>query len=176
MIWSLTLPLVWRLQVSTRQKLSLSTIFLLGILYVSLLPIFQVAKDSLALSACIASIVRVVTFNQVNPIDVAYTIAPTAIWTVIEQALGIVCACLPTTKPLFDRLFAQARNTHSSSGTEDTAARKPLENYSSRANLRLLDNTDLAGFERTDEEMALQPSSGLLHTYIYKTRMMDCRS
>ena len=173
MIWSLTLPLVWRLQVSTRQKLSLSTIFLLGILYVSLLLIFQVTKDSLALSACIASIVRVATFNQVNPIDVAYTIAPTAIWTVIEQALGIICACLPTTRPLFDRLFAKARNIHSSSGTADTAARKTLENYSSRANLRPLANANLAGSERMDEEMALQPSSVLLHTYIYETRMIE---
>ena len=95
--------------------------------------------------------------------DVVYTIAPAAIWTVIEQALGIVCACLPTTRPLFDRLFTKARNANSS-GTEDPAARKTLENYSSRENLRPLANRNLAGFERMDEETAFLG----LHTCIYK--------
>ncbi len=32
MIWSLTLPVIWRLKLSARQKLSLSTVFLLGVL------------------------------------------------------------------------------------------------------------------------------------------------
>ncbi len=31
MMWSLTLPVIWRLKLSARQKLSLSTVFLLGI-------------------------------------------------------------------------------------------------------------------------------------------------
>ena len=162
MIWSLTLPVVWRLKLSTRQKLSLSMVFLLGILYVSLPLIFQVHKDSLAVSACVASIVRVVAFNQVNPLDVTYTTAPAGIWTVIEQAMGVICACLPTTRPLFERLFPKARTTNSS-GTDNTATRKPLENYASRSSLRPLADTNMSGFERLDEEIALQPSSVYTH-------------
>ena len=34
-IWSLTLPVIWRLNLNARQKLSLSAIFLLGLLYVA---------------------------------------------------------------------------------------------------------------------------------------------
>ncbi len=32
MVWCLTLPVIWRLKLSARQKLSLSTVFFLGIL------------------------------------------------------------------------------------------------------------------------------------------------
>ena len=32
MIWSLTLPVIWHLQLNTKQKLSLSAVFLLGLL------------------------------------------------------------------------------------------------------------------------------------------------
>ena len=32
MIWSLTLPVIWRMKLNTKQKLSLSAVFLLGLL------------------------------------------------------------------------------------------------------------------------------------------------
>ena len=123
-----------------------------------LLIVFQVHKGSLAVSACVASIVRVVTFNQVNPMDVGYTTAPVGIWTVVEQAMGIICACLPTTRPLFDGLFRRAKNTNNI-GIDDTAIRRPLKNRSSQSNLRPFANTNMAGFEPLDVEIALEPFS-----------------
>ena len=161
MIWSITLPVVWRLKLSMRQKISLSTLFLLGMLCISLPLILWVHRDSPAFSACVASILRVIVLKQIDPMDTVYTSIPAGIWTVIEQTMGIICACLTTTKPLFDRLFP-AKNINGS-GMADTATRRPLEHYSSRVDLRHLSDPDMAGFERLDEEIALQASSVFTH-------------
>ena len=107
-IWSLAMPVIWHLGLSTRQKLSLSAVFLLGLLSVSLqIRLFRkliCLADSFG-SACIASLVRVVAFGWIKSIDVTYTSVPGAIWNNIEQSIGIICASLPTTRPLFDRLL-----------------------------------------------------------------------
>ena len=113
-------------------------------------------------SACVASIVRVTAFNQVDPEDVPYTITPAGIWTVIEQSMGIICACLPTTRPIFDRVRSNGKNSNSSA-THDTATRVPLGNFSSRSNLRPLADISKAGFARLDEEIALEPNSVSTH-------------
>lgn len=107
-IWSLTMPVIWHLGLNTRQKLSLSAVFLLGLLSVSLqIWLFReitCLANSFG-SACVASVIRVVAFDWVNYNDVTYTIGPGGIWTTVEQSVGIICASLPTTRPLFDRLL-----------------------------------------------------------------------
>ncbi len=113
-------------------------------------------------SACVASIMRVTSLNFDDPEDVTYRIALVSTWTVIEQSMGIICACLPTTKPLFDHLSNMAKNSKSS-GTDDPALGTPLNDYSSRSNLRLLASVSKAGFARSDEEFALEPGSVSTH-------------
>ena len=116
-------------------------------------------------SACVASIMRVTSFSQVDFEDVTYTVTPAEIWTVIEQSMGLICTCLLTTKPIFDYLINRAKKN--SSGTDDTALQRPLKDYSPQSNLRLLADVSKAGFARLDEEFALEPR--LVSTHASKT-------
>ncbi|KAL8934398.1 MAG: hypothetical protein Q9216_005931 [Gyalolechia sp. 2 TL-2023] len=135
MLWSLTLPVVWRLNLNFRQKLSVSGIFLLGLL------------------ACTASIVRVVTFNQVREIDSTYTLVNVILWSAIEQSTGIVCACLPTTRPILGRLLTKMKRSDKNS--DGTPKNHPegiaLTSYHSRRNLHGSLDTSKSGFARLDE-------------------------
>ena len=116
LVWSLTLPVIWRMNSSTRQKGSLTAIFLLGLLYV---PPFLAFSGNLYLphglifsdhhSACLASIIRVTALNKVNFNDETYTIVSASLWTIVEQSVGIICACLPTLRPLFSKFKKSSR-------------------------------------------------------------------
>ncbi|EAW07002.1 putative integral membrane protein Pth11-like [Aspergillus clavatus NRRL 1] len=94
------IPLVWRLQMRTTQKILVSSIFLLGGLYVT----FQAhscrsaADDS---SVCVAIIVRIyfITFLS-SSVDITWITGDVFIWSSVEPCVGIVCACLPTLQPL----------------------------------------------------------------------------
>ena len=79
-------------------------------------------------SVCVASIVRVTTWNQLSLEDYTYTIVSPSIWSVTEQSLGITCACLPTLRPLFARVLC---------GGANSGGRGPLNNDESR-NVQLL--------------------------------------
>ncbi|KAL4897648.1 hypothetical protein BDV59DRAFT_190567 [Aspergillus ambiguus] len=80
-------PMLWYIKTSLRQKFLLSGIFLLGGF------------------VCITSIVRVIAFDLQNTHDPTYTTVDTAAWSSIEQSVGILCACLPTMRPFFRRLY-----------------------------------------------------------------------
>lgn len=136
MLWSLTLPVVWRLNLNFRQKLSVSGIFLLGLL------------------ACVASIIRVITFSQARARDSTYTLVNVILWSAIEQSTGIVCACLPTTRPLLGRLFTKMRRT-SDKNSESTPRIHPsgiaLTSYHSRRGIHGSLDTSKNGFARLEE-------------------------
>ena len=83
--------------------------------------------------ACVASIVRVTSFDQVDLDDITWTFVDVATWTAIEQSVGIICACLPTMGPLFGRLHSNLKYRSS----EDPGAGKhcdslPPSDFSSR--------------------------------------------
>ncbi|KAJ5769392.1 hypothetical protein N7520_003951 [Penicillium odoratum] len=83
LVLCLPYPMAWRLQTSVRQKLILTGIFLMGTF------------------VCFVSIFRVISFDYDNLGDGTYkTIGPST-WSSIEQSVGIICACLPTMRPLF---------------------------------------------------------------------------
>ena len=73
--------------------------------------------------ACIASIVRVTSFSELVLSDITYTIVSASIWTTIEQSIGIICACLPTTRPLFGKLLQEVKQ-HSGGSSSDRHATK----------------------------------------------------
>lgn len=54
---------------------------------------------------CVVSILRIVAFDSSNQDDPTYTTINTAMWSSVEQSLGIICACLPTLRPLFRQLY-----------------------------------------------------------------------
>lgn len=85
---TLALPLfmVWRLQMTARQKLLLSGVFLLGGL------------------SCVACSMRLATLHTFEKIDLAYTMTTPYIWSQIEPSTAILCACITTYRPLFENL------------------------------------------------------------------------
>ena len=117
-------------------------------------------------SACAASIVRVVAFDQVDFNDIQYTLVTASIWTTIEQSIGIICACLPTTRPLFGRLL---HNIKHSTG-HDTGSHKvahsseiPLPHYASRPATDGSFDTTRDGFARLQDESSVGLSSVTAH-------------
>ena len=104
----LVLPvgMVLGLQLSRRQKILLGGIFLLGGLCVSLSsPLSCFAPKSLSLtylgSVIITGALRVVYGYKPGSQNVAFSKAE--LWSIIHVGIAIVCACLPTLRPLFIR-------------------------------------------------------------------------
>lgn len=70
---------------------------------------------------CAVSITRVVATYAVagqylqHPDDVIYYTAPIFFWTNIELSLGVVCACLPTLRPIWF-FFYPRQSTQTGSG------------------------------------------------------------
>jgi len=121
------IPLTWRLQMRTSQKILIIGIFLLGGLYDSVryVPYFiRLASSTnfnLSSSVCVASIVRIyyMTFLA-NSVDITWIMGDVFIWSSVEPCIGILCACLPTLKPLLRHalhhisIFSSSKNTNSS--------------------------------------------------------------
>jgi hypothetical protein len=101
-------------------------------------------------SVCAVSITRVVATYSIakeyikHPDDVIYYTAPVFFWTNIELSLAIVCACLPTLRPIWFHFHPRqptsknslsgygsskitASKRHSSFGTKYASSRKPYQ-------------------------------------------------
>ncbi|QMW36065.1 hypothetical protein G4B84_011594 [Aspergillus flavus NRRL3357] len=85
-ILALPIPMVLQLQLRLSQKLTILGIFLLGGF------------------VCVASIMRVVTLDIFETMDTSYSVMEAATWTFVEPCVGIICACLPTLRPLLRTL------------------------------------------------------------------------
>lgn len=119
----LPLPMVWGLDLGLRQKLVVTSIFMLGTLYAdnpsldwpfsslywSFTGIFWDILTAACSSVCIVSVLRIIAFNLSNQGDPTYTTVDTATWSSVEQSVGIICTCLPTLRPLLR--FIRRRNT-----------------------------------------------------------------
>lgn len=90
MVWSLPVPMVWRLQTTRKRKIALTLLFALGI--------FDI----------IVGIVRVVTITRVDFVDFTYSEVPALQWLLVEPAVAILCASLPTIRPLVETVFSEA--------------------------------------------------------------------
>jgi len=51
-------------------------------------------------SAVLSSVFRIAQFQKSKQVDPTYTTVDSSMWSSIEQSLGIICACLPTLRPL----------------------------------------------------------------------------
>ncbi|KAL8679707.1 MAG: hypothetical protein Q9186_004025 [Xanthomendoza sp. 1 TL-2023] len=80
---TLPLPLIWRLQLPTAQKLQVSGIFLLGGF------------------VCIVSIYRTTIIGKLSLADASWSDIDPCVWSAVEVCVGIVSACLPTLRPLW---------------------------------------------------------------------------
>ncbi|KAF2760389.1 hypothetical protein EJ05DRAFT_498347 [Pseudovirgaria hyperparasitica] len=89
----LILPIrgIWALRLTISQRISLSFLFLLG----SLIPV--------------ASAVRFAAQFGVDKTDFTWTMHDTVIWTSLQTSIGIICACLPTLRPLLQKFLTNSK-------------------------------------------------------------------
>lgn len=101
----LILPIPMVMNVKMELKKKLAVIFMLA----------------LGASVCAISITRVVATYSIakeyikHPDDVIYYTAPVFFWTNIELSLGVVCACLPTLRPIWFHFHPREPTTKNSS-------------------------------------------------------------
>jgi hypothetical protein len=82
------MPLIWRLKISMQDKIGISGLFGLGLV------------------AAAASLVRLTRLiNGVGQINVTMDPMQALGWSVAEVITGVVCACIPTYKPLARKLL-----------------------------------------------------------------------
>lgn len=62
-------------------------------------------------SVCIVSVLRIVSFDFTTLEDVTYVSVKPAVWSSVEQSVGIICACLPTLRPLVRTLYGSSKNS-----------------------------------------------------------------
>ncbi|KAI0518513.1 hypothetical protein F5B22DRAFT_599503 [Xylaria bambusicola] len=82
-ILSIPVPLVWKLNLPTKQKISVSLIFLLGAF------IIGISAARIALFVHAGTSLKEAT-------DISYDTSPTLYWSQLECSVAVICACLPT--------------------------------------------------------------------------------
>ncbi|VUC24062.1 unnamed protein product [Clonostachys rosea] len=90
----LPLPVIWNLQIQTKQKIALIFIFALGSL------------------GMVSSIIRLkVAFRMTGLEDGTWDTAELVIWSCVEAGCYLIAACLPTLRPLFLSAVNTAKDT-----------------------------------------------------------------
>ncbi|KAI6377156.1 hypothetical protein MCOR25_002652 [Pyricularia grisea] len=90
LVFTLPLPALYQLQINKTQKLVLMGIFSLGFF------------------TCAISVIRLRYLVVAEDVTWDNTIA--SVWSTTEVSTGLLCACLPTLRPLMGRMFPQLRS------------------------------------------------------------------
>ncbi|KAI7909553.1 hypothetical protein M0657_011795 [Pyricularia oryzae] len=99
----LPIPLVMRLQLKLKTKIAV-----IGML-------------SLGAATCAVSVTRVIAIYGVaqeytkHPNDIIYYTAPVFYWTNIELSMAVICACLPTLRPIWTHFYPKKTVTGNTS-------------------------------------------------------------
>ncbi|KAF2236940.1 hypothetical protein EV356DRAFT_574490 [Viridothelium virens] len=102
-IWSIPQVLVWRLPMSTANKIGLSAIFALGILDIGI------------------AIVRLTAILTLNHDDYSYTIAPQQVASVAEVGIAIIVSNAPTMRPAIGACRDKLRTSRRREATSNTS-------------------------------------------------------
>ncbi|MCJ1462047.1 hypothetical protein MMC07_000647 [Pseudocyphellaria aurata] len=113
-ILCMPLPMIWSLNLSTSKKLEISGIFLLGSV------------------TCIASLIRIVSICNIKEMDFSYSFLGTYLWSHVEPATAIWCACLMTYRPLFVDLCSRFQSILG--GSKQTSSKNELNRTTSGIN------------------------------------------
>jgi hypothetical protein len=62
-------------------------------------------------SVCVVSVLRITSFGFSTLDNVTYVSVIPSTWSSIEQSVGIICACLPTLRPLLRLLYGSSVNS-----------------------------------------------------------------
>ncbi len=68
-------------------------------------PFIEQSATNNTFSVCLISILRIVSLSSLDYTDLPYQSSFIATWGAAEVNLAIICACLPTLKPLVVRFF-----------------------------------------------------------------------
>ena len=126
-------------------------------------------ETDLSHSVCVTSVMRIISYSPDHLKDNTYGGVVSMTWSGVEQGIGIVCACLPTLRPLLDYIHLKGAkssraqesdsyhmNSFRRSGivhSELSAPGKSAWEHDTR------DGQSLAGFARLrDEEEVMSPA------------------
>ncbi|KAL6818943.1 hypothetical protein GGI42DRAFT_359809 [Trichoderma sp. SZMC 28013] len=140
MILLTPIPIVWGLQMPIAQRMTVLGIFFLGGF------------------ACVAGLYRIfVELWMFKSIDLTWGMSQAFIWSSVEPNIGIVCACLPTFRPLMRRFIPQ---WFSSSVDKSGSGAQYGTGFSSRLRSQTgefyeLSDRNTANKDNSDNEMGL---------------------
>lgn len=85
-------------------------------------------------STCIISCIRLSTLHKgINTHDPFWDNAPAAYWSAVELNCGILCACLPTLRPLIQRVIPQLLSTRGATAKTGTGISHKLSTIPKRS-------------------------------------------
>ncbi|KOS38776.1 hypothetical protein ACN38_g10398 [Penicillium nordicum] len=145
-ILALPIPMVFQLQLRLSQKLTVLGIFLLGGF------------------VCVASVMRVVTLNIFENDDISYSIMEAATWTFVEPCVGIICACLPTMRPLLRALCCSFSWSTGDSKDAPVGSNHRMQRISTSPKNA---NDEVWGHDRFDDEYALTAEGSKSRVHVH---------
>ncbi|KAL9606349.1 MAG: hypothetical protein Q9179_000475 [Wetmoreana sp. 5 TL-2023] len=89
MVLCLPIPMVWNLQIPRRNKVILSAVFGMGLLYV---------LERRALRRA---------FRLIHEQHITWTVTDPLLWSMLEPCVGVTCACIPLMRPLLSRALPE---------------------------------------------------------------------
>jgi fucose permease len=104
----LPIPVLTTLSLPLRQKAILILTFLLGVIFVTVIDVARVYYMQLAADDLQGK-------GRTTSLEFSYNISLVLMWSAVEINVGIVCACVPTLKPLMKLLIPKAGVYHASS-------------------------------------------------------------
>ncbi|KAL8677575.1 MAG: hypothetical protein Q9186_006009 [Xanthomendoza sp. 1 TL-2023] len=96
LVFVLPMPLLWRLRTTARQQIVLTVIF------------------TLAGFVVLVSIIWVVVIVRLQAVDATWNFINVSIWSALEPSMAVICACIPSIRPLFSVAARSLRNVNSS--------------------------------------------------------------
>ncbi|RHZ64375.1 hypothetical protein CDV55_106226 [Aspergillus turcosus] len=105
-ILCLPIPIVWRLQITFRQKMALTLVF--PSVDCTCLLLWPNLTDHPRV--CIFSLLRLIEFRHFVLTDLASSSAKESVWTCLELNVAIICGCLPLLKPLFQGFLGKVKS------------------------------------------------------------------
>ncbi|KAF4634211.1 hypothetical protein G7Y89_g3887 [Cudoniella acicularis] len=100
MMLFMPMPHVWGLKISLPRKIGVMMFFVVGGF------------------TCIVSLIRLVFMFRLDTIGILWGFTDLAVWTGVETNSGIICACLTTLRPLFQKLSTPEQASYMTSNSK----------------------------------------------------------
>ncbi|KAH9896197.1 hypothetical protein F4778DRAFT_783479 [Xylariomycetidae sp. FL2044] len=123
-------PVVWKLQITVRQKIALSSVFLIGSI------------------GCLAGFIRFYLFWEINAFtDRTWASIQLMSWTLAEPGIIYICACMPSLWPIIIRVvpaFRKVIATYRQKSSRTRSSTRPQDGgfWDSRRHSRIPVSTD----------------------------------